>query len=232
MGTMTAIAMGAQVRNNLGGRTTASGDLPDDTNIVVWLNHALNHIASPRVYRHRELQVTTTLALVTGTADYTIGSSPETTAVIAAAIRNPSNTTDRHRLHPIRDREAFDISGVAPAGRPYHYALFGATQIEVLPAPSSTYNAWNLYVRRYVVPTQFALTGSTLQAVASPLHTFFDEALIVGATWRGWRFLQDWERADQAKLEFGQVINEVTERMDVEAEDTDFGPALYVEESM
>ncbi len=233
MGTMTASAMGEQVRQNLGNRTTSSGDLPTDVNIVVWLNWSLLHIASPKVYRHRELQVTTTLALATNTSLYTIG-TPETLGIHSVVIRNPSNVTDRSRLTPMRDREAFEISGVNSSSRPTHYSLYGATQIEVLPAPSSGYNAWNLYVRRQVTPTLFTLDGSSLLKTTetSPLHTVFDEALVEGATWRGWRFLEQWERANQAKTETGQLINEITERIGLDAEDTDFGPNVVVSEVM
>lgn len=230
MGTMTGPEIATLVRGNLGNRS--STDVPDAT-LLWFVNWTLLHLASPRVYRHRELQETRSTTLVTGTALYNIvASGSPALAVDSVVIAHPTDSHRRRRLDPMRDRDAFDISGVMTASEPQWYAKWGETQIELLPAPGSTYNAWNLHIRYLAPPTLFVVGDMGSGTTTTPYSPLWDEVVVQGATWRGWRWLREWERAEQAKGEFGQLINETASRVDVEAEDNDFGPPLVLAGAM
>lgn len=231
MGTMTGAEFYTELKAGLGQQTTTS--LPA-ANAVWMLNWTLDHLASPRIYRHPELQETTSQTLVTGTALYNIvgGSSGETIALNSVVIAHPTDTYRRRRLRRLRDRDAFEESGRRPAQEPLFYAQWGSSQIEVLPAPSSNENGWSLFIRRIKAPAKWTSANLTAGSVVSPYATCWDEAILQGALWRGWRWLTNWERAEQAKGEFGQLVNEIAERQRVEAEDDDFGPDMVVDEVM
>lgn len=219
-----------QSRAILGNRNVA--DIPNAT-MLPWTNWALDQLSSPRVYRHPELWDLTSQTLVAATRLYTIDTAQaavDTVAVLSAVIVSSTDATQRIRLRPIRMRDGFAAAGRVTAGTPLEYSLYSATQIELYPTPSSGYSAWNLLIRRIKVATQFTVAGIATEK--SPLHRFFDEAIVMGTVWRGWRHLKETLRAEAAKAEFAQCVNEITDRLSLEAEDRDFGPEVYVEESM
>lgn len=231
MGTMTGVEFYTELKAALGQQTTTSFPA---ANAVWCLNFTLDHLASPKVYRHPELQETTTGTLGTGTRLYNIvgGSSGETIALDSVVIAHPTDTYRRRRLQRLRARDAFEESGRRPNQEPLWYSQWGASQIEVHPAPSATENGWSLLIRRIKAPAKWTSGNLTSGSVVSPYATVWDEAILQGAIWRGWRWLTNWERAEQAKGEFGQLVNEIADRLRVEAEDDDFGPDMVIDEVM
>jgi hypothetical protein len=59
----------------------------------------------------------------------------------------------------------------------------------------------------------------TAGAGTTAIHERWDEIIVEGATWRGWKDLNNIDRADQARDEFARMINEVTDIAKIEAED-------------
>lgn len=229
-GLLTLQAMVNQTRVILGNRT--STDL-SDTVVVAWYNWTLDQLASPRIYRHPELWDLTSQAFVAGTRLYTIdtaGSPTDTVAVLGVVAVSSTDAAQRFRLRPVRLRDGFEMAGRVASGSPRDYSLYSPTQIEVYDTPSTTYTGWNLLIRRVKVPTAFTVAGIATEK--SPLHRFFDEAMVLGSVWRGWRALKETLRGEAAKAEFGQVVNEITDRLSFEAEDRDFGPEVVIEETM
>lgn len=229
-GLLTITNMLDQVRFILGNRTTT--DIPNAT-ALVWINWTIDQLASPRVYRHPELWDLTSQSLTAGTRLYTIdtaGTPADTVAVISVVAVSSTDPAQRVRLRPVRLRDSFEQAGRVASGNLREYSLYSPTQIEVYDTPSTTYTGWNLLVRRIKVPT--ARLIADIATDKSPLHRFFDEAIVLGAVWRGWRALKEAMRAEQAKSEFGQVVNEIADRLTTEAEDRDFGPEVYVEDTM
>jgi hypothetical protein len=219
-----------QTRAILGNRNAT--DLPNAT-LLPWTNWTLDQLASPRVYRHPELWDLTSQTLATADRLYTIdtaGSPVDTVAILSVVIVSSTDPAQRLRLRPVTLRDGFTDAGRITSGTPVQYSLYSPTEIELYPTPSSTYSTWNLLIRRIKVPTSFTVAGIATEK--SPLHRFFDEALVLGTVWRGWRHQKEVLRAEAAKAEFGQVVNEVTDRLSLEAEDRDFGPEVYVEDGM
>lgn len=218
MGNLTATQLCDEIRLALGSKPVA--DWPNTPNCERRLNESLMHLASPRVYRHRELEVEHTTALVTDQAAYTIDlGGVRTLSTVSLVMVNPADPYDRWRIDPLRERRAHELSGRLTAQRPRAYSMWNTSTLELLPAPSAQYNGWTLSLRRIAMPTLFDLTAAP--NATSPLHEVWDEALILGAVWRSWRTLKEWKLAEATKAETGQLINEIADRMSVEAEDYD-----------
>jgi hypothetical protein len=230
---MTGVEINNALLANLGNRTVT--DVPAATSLV-WINWTMDHIASPRVYRHPELETTTTQLLATGTRTY--GSAAATgilsIAIDSVIIFDTANTANRRRLLKIRSRDVHEERLRSGSGEPRHYTRYGSgtTDIEIMPAPDATHNGWTLSVQRIKKPTLYVSGNLTSGSVLTTFDSQWDEAVVMGATWRGWRALREWERAEAAKKEFGQLVNEIAERQTVEAEDIDYGPPIYLQETM
>jgi hypothetical protein len=233
MGVLNAAEIGAQALILAGNLTTTE---QPDTRTIVCMNWALDHIASPRVYRHRELQTTSTQTITGGTELYNTkgGSTPETLAVDSVVLYDTNSVGNRHRLIKMRDRDAFEESGVVTSGGlPQFYALWGATQLELLPEPSTAYTGWTLLVRRIQKPTYFTLNVAALRTTeTTPFGREWDEAVCLATAWRILRSRWELVRAAEMRAELGLLINETAERLNVEAEDNDYGPPVVVSEAM
>lgn len=223
MGIITAAEMCDEIRLHLNKTET---DWPD-TVCQLPLNQSTLHIASPKVYRHKELEdIDVSTTLVADQSNYHTGtlSTQRTAYLDSLVVSDPDNVTDRWRLQPISEREGHLELGRREAGRPRWYTP-KAGSVDLFPAPSDQYEDFILSVRRIVVPTLFDLT--TTPNGYSQLHEMWDEAIILGAVWRCWRRLKEWQLAEVTKAETGQLINEIADRMKVEAEDFDNVVDLY-----
>lgn len=230
MGVMTGVQFYDLLRADLGNRTTT--DIAAAT-AVHWFNWVIDHLSSPRVYRHRELEETTTQTMVASTRVYTIAAATGvgTVAVDSVVIFDPNNTQRKIRLQPLRSRDVHEMSQQMQPGEPNSYSWWGSTQIEVMPAPDAAH-VWTLSIRRIKKPTLYTSGNLTSGSVLSPYDSQWDQVISTGARWHGWEFLREWERAEKCKREFGQLINEVASRASVESEDVDFGPPLQMMETM
>jgi hypothetical protein len=206
MGAMILTEMEDDVRYIVGGYTTA-----ELSNLLVdrWLRWATLHIARPAVYEHRELFTSGTIPLVTSDRDYAFsvfGSSADNVQAVSLVV----NETRGQRLIPLSLRQMEESaragSGTVQEGRPSHYMLAGTT-LYLYPAPNATHNGDTLRVWFWRKPAALA---------ASPAHELaedWDEVIVAGATWRGFRYLNLQDRAEIAKTEFGQLVNEVADRL-------------------
>jgi hypothetical protein len=201
----------------LGGRQSDDEGMTD-ARVDLFLNWAYRHISRPTIFPHRELQSSTTFTFTTSDGDYAfVADIGLTAASNLVAIRDLVNESQGNRLEPrsIRqlDEFRFDAAGSLIEGRPELYALDGTT-LYVYPAPSSSYNGDTVRLRYWAEIAALASSGA-----ASTLATDWDEVIIQGAVWRGWKALNQPERAEIAKVEFGQLTNEVTDRLSLDVED-------------
>ena len=205
MGAMTLVQMEDDVRWQLGGydSTQISNTAADR-----WLRWAYLHVSRPNIYEHRELLTSATVPLVTSDRDYTLASFATTTDSVNA-VALVMNETRGNRLLPMSLRQIEERArpgGTLMVGRPSHYAIIGPT-LYVYPAPNSTHNADSVRVWYYRKPAALAASP------ASELAEEWDEVIVTGALWRGFRYLNLQDRAEVAKVEFGQLINEVGDRL-------------------
>jgi len=226
VGILTATQMCDEIRLALGQKTVA--DWPNVDRCERRLNESLLHLTSPRVYRHKELVLTDTSTLLVNSGNtYTI--SPITgvrmRALDSIVLVNPADRYDRWKLEPISEREGHETHDKRSDGKPFWYSMIDANSVELFPAPSNQYAGYTMSVRRIVYPTRFDLTNSP--NAVSQLAEDWDEVLILGAVWRSWRTLKEWKLAEVTKAECGQLINEIADRMTLEAEDFRYPVDLY-----
>ena len=219
MGTMTFAEMRDELMFALDnrGETTASGVTPARKSR--WINSAYRHVSMPSVFRHRELEVSQDVTLVTSTASYSLNSD-------LWAIQSVYNTTSlrERRLRP-RSMRQLD-SMLTTLGEPTLYARWGNT-IHLRRVPSSSFNGDTLRVRYWDRPSLLSADSDL-----SVLTDEWDEIIIMGARWRGWLWMNVPDRAEQARQDFGRMINEITDTFQLEGEDTDWNPEVYVDDPM
>ena len=91
----------------------------------------------------------------------------------------------------------------------------GAGQVLVVDRrPSSGEVGQILLVRGYRIPTRLSSSGDTTE-----IHDLWDEAITLGAIWRGWRTLGRADRAAFAKGDFADMVNDIRDHAGVDAED-------------
>jgi hypothetical protein len=205
MGALSLQTMRDDLRYIVGGYTSTE---LSDTLVDRWLRFAYLHVARPAIYQHRELLTSGTVPLVTSDRDYTFTAFGTSTDNVQA-IKLVVNETRGQRLRPLSLRQIEERArpgGTLLTGRPTHYAAEGSN-LYVLPAPNATHNGDTVRVWFWRKPVALAASP------ASELAEDWDEVIVVGATWRAWRYLNLADRAELAKAEFGQLANEVADRL-------------------
>ena len=226
MGSLTLAEMREELRFTLGGRSSA--DLPN-TNVDRWLTWSYHHISQPTVYPHRELLTNGTTTLATDDRDIPFTDfSSVTNNEDVVAVRSLINETHNRRLVPRArwqiEEKARDRDGTVFSGEPVEYAVDDET-IYLYRAPSSTYNGDTIRLHHWRPPV--ALTSS---GAASELATIWDEVIVQGGVWRGWRALDVPDRSELAKVEFATLVNEVTNRLALDvSEDWHRAQAVEIE---
>lgn len=206
-GVMTLAEMRTELRYNLDNRTDIS-----DAQLTRWLQRTYFHVGQPDIFRHRELQGTQLVTCVAQTFAYPIEDD-------AFAIYTVRNNTVGFKLRP---RTYMFIQELTRHfGRAAYYALWERDLI-LFPTPDTQNAGQVLDVSYYKRPGNLTDSG----AAASVLTPEWDEIIIEGAKWRAWRTLNQPERALDAKETFGALINEMTQTLRVDGEDSGFGVEL------
>lgn len=224
MGAATLQDLRDELRFAVGGYQSSATELPD-TRVDRWLRWAQLHVARPAIYPHRELMTSGTFMLVTSQAPYPFtgfGTSVDN----VQAIRRIHYETRGHRLRPMSHRQYLEAarnqSGVLNTGEPQSYAVEGSN-LYVEPAPSSTYNGGTVRVFFFRKPVALAASPAT------ELAEDWDEVILQGGVWRAFKALNVADRAEIAKIEFGQLINEVRDRLREDAQQDHDGHSFEVE---
>lgn len=206
MGAMTLVQMEDDVRYVVGGYTTTE---LSNTLVDRWLRWSLLHVGRPGIYEHRELFTSGTVTMATNDRDYgftTFGTTNDNVQAVSLVV-NESRGQRFGRMSLRQFEESSRLgTGAFQQGRPSHYMIAG-TNLYVYPAPSATYNGDTVRVWFWRKPAALA---------ASPAHELaedWDEVIVAGATWRAFRYLNLQDRAEIAKAEFGQLVNEVGDRL-------------------
>lgn len=208
MGVLTRDQMVTEVRFGIGGRNL---DI-ESTRIVYWLDWTYQHCSHPSVYPHRQLQSNGTFALANGDDNYNFTDvTGVTDPTHVMAIRLLFNQTRGTRIVPKSLRQMEELrwigSGNKVTGPPDYYSIEGTT-LQLSPVPGSANTGDTVALFYWKSPGQLSSSGP-----ASIFATEWDEILIQGGIWRGLRFIGQTERAETAKVEFGQLINEVQNRV-------------------
>jgi hypothetical protein len=197
-----------------------------DSQLERWINWSYVHISQPKVHRHQPLQAEGSVTLVLDEVQYDIPTELGYAlwGIYGVWYVEGSSITDR-TLRRQRLRGGFDVrstdEGSLGQGRPTRYSVWGQTAtsdggqvINLDRRPSAGDAGRVLLVRGYRTPT--LLTDDTHTTVLNPL---WDEVIVVGATWRGFRELGENARAEVNRQSYGLLINEQQDSRRLDAED-------------
>ena len=186
-----------------------------------WINWSYLHISQPNIHPHQSLQATGTVPLVLDQVEYPLTGlgfvlwGVYSCTYIKGTTVAPTNY--RRRLKGGGDIRWLDAQ-FASSGEPSSYAVWGGAAggqtLHINARPSSGVVGNLLLIRGYKQPT--LLAADTDKTV---MHDLWDEAILLGARWRGWRSLTRPERAEIARVEFGLQVNEIQNALKLDASD-------------
>lgn len=186
-----------------------------------WINWSYLHVSQPNIHPHQPLQATGTMPLVAGQVEYPLTSLGFTLwgiyNITYIAGTTTALTNMRRRLRPAGDIRWLDPQFYG-TGEPSRYAVWGGAAtgqtIHINAQPSSGIAGNLLLVRGYKQPTRL-----TDPAHVTVLHDLWDECILLGGRWRGWRELNRPERAEITRVEFGLQVNEVQNALKLDVQD-------------
>ena len=195
--------------------------VPDST-IDRAVNDTYRQVSMPSVYRHRALERTGSWTIAADDVDYAysalsgLGTGETVWGLFDVTYIQGSSATDfslnRYRLRPAEMRW-LDRLGLLPQGPPRRYFVW--QNVLYLDArPTSNEAGHLLQARCYVRPPK--LTATSDKTVLDPE---WDEPIVVGAQWRIWRSLNQMDIASELKVEYGDLVNEITRVHVLEGED-------------
>lgn len=209
MGDMTLAESIVEVRQDLDGRSIIA--LPD-ARIERWLKWTLDHVANPKVYMHPRLYITENVTLVTATSQYVLGTNDREIWLVIG-VKNTQALTG-YPLYP-KNRKWFRRRIQDAPGRPSYYmhtsTAAALNVLQLYNAPDATHNGQVLEVEEYVKHVDWETAEYTV------LDAMWDEVVVMGAIWRGWRSLNQPVFADRALADYASLINEIRERDGLEA---------------
>lgn len=206
-----------------------------NTELDRWLNWTYIQISNPGVARHRALQDNFTIALVLNQISYDVSVTASTfhvagihDVVYIDGANITDNTLTRRKLKGSQDIRTMETRPFS-TGPPTRYSLQGELGglglnlgliINTQPSAAEVGNLLLVNCWRYPA----VLTG-VATTVLSPV---WDEVIIVGAAWRGWRDLNQPDRANEMKQQFAELTQAISSKIDVTAEDweTRFQPDI------
>lgn len=201
MGTLTRAEMRADLYLLLNSRDEVDASVAAGAaRLDRFLQWSYARVQLPTVFRHVELQTAQTITLVTSTQSY---------ALTLWAIDHVRYNNVPRLLQPMT-REQLSMMTSVPGGPPTRFARWG-TNLYTDYTPTSVQNGHTLTVYGWA---NTATLASTL--AASVLHPVWDEVIVTGAAWRGWRSLGDHGRADMFREEYAALVQDNREVMAIE----------------
>lgn len=228
MGDLNLDDFRGEVRARVGGLSPSSSAWPT-ARVDRWINWAYRWVAQPRVYEHPNLEVDFGQPLATNTVSYTL--TDPASAIdgffkiqsvhviddtsVTSATRNPTWSQSAHdRLLRHTTYQRLRRLGAPYPGPPALWTRWrGRLYIDKVP-PSSDVGKL-LLLHGYARPVAMSATSSV-----TAMDPEWDEVITVGASWRGWLARGNADMAEDARENFGQLVNEVAGQgmMDGEAD--------------
>ncbi len=200
-----------------------------DARLNRWIGFGVDFVSHPSVFAHRELQTEGTITLVTNDNDYTVSAigGINVTAIrnvyhILATVSTP--TAIKRKLKP-KNIKWFDQRTLATGGPLYAYAIDGGL-IHVANVPSVTENGQLLRVRFWREHPALADGTATL------IPRMWDEIVLQVAQWIAELRLGYRELAAETRENIDPMINSLSTRQGLEANDTEWVSEVITESVM
>lgn len=164
-----------------------------------FLNWSYQRLQLPTVFEHLETQTSQSVVLVAGTDNYAL-------TMFALDHIRYDNFSKVLRPMSLQQRNNTTIN----VGQPARFARWG-TRIYLDYNPSSAQAGHTLTAYGWATPIALATPNA-----ASILNAVWDEVIVIGAAWRGWRSLGDQPKADLYREEYGALVNDNRSVLQVE----------------
>ena len=197
MSRMTAEDIVNTTRRTLGNPDT---DTLSDTDILRYLNQVYYRLSGR--FDHPELRSITTVATVSGTAEY------ELSATDIASFLDAVDTTNTSPIVMISQDMYYQWdSGVGTTGTPTHFFVSGsssnALKVTFYPKPDSVCTIVFPYIKR---PAELVLSPTPTSPI---LNEAWDEALLSATVAKSAKAIGDYERATTFMAEYTSLVNEI-----------------------
>lgn len=211
MGLLTAVELETELYYALDSADEFDPSTPAGAaNCLRALNFSYMRLQLPSVFDHIEKQTTQAIVLATGTGSYPI--------TLRELDHIRYNNIPR-RLKPFNIRRR--SQGLQSPGSPTRYARWGSS-IYLDFIPTLAENGHTLTAYGWAEPTQLV----TSSGAASILNSVWDEVILVGGKWRGWRRLGEGVKADMHREEYAAMVNDNKSVLQAEAFDQGFAPEI------
>ena len=186
MARLTGADMLSIVRDSLGGETS---ETISDTRIMRYINQSYLELCSS--YQFDQLQTTTSITTVSGTADY------ELSVDTVLNIHDVVDTTNTNRLRTMNEYQYNSFTqGGTQSGTPQYWFIHGVGdnnrfKIRLWPTPAGAYS---LTVHINKKPTELVATPLE-SATSTIIPEQWDDSIIYRAVSRGWAMLGDPDNA-------------------------------------
>lgn len=176
-----------------------------------WINQALREFGY--AFKFHELETSTAFVTVSAQSIYGIGSDIAITNF--RAVDELRRTAPEDRLGRIvpETRSQYnlkigDINNVDSYNNPTHYHRW-ANNIYFRPIPDAT-------AVTIIMDYFKSITSLTLDAHLSPFHEDWDEAIITGALYRGFRYFGEYDRYQNVRNDFLGIVRSRSSEMELE----------------
>jgi hypothetical protein len=227
MGTMDGQSFIDDVRMALDNRADAGAS---NTRLLRWINHAYFHMTYPSVHAFENFRTTYDITLVQDDADYTLVEGTVGYRVLATRSVHhldaaaPTFSTRRSRLDP-RNVRWYD-ERIHSNGPPRYYVVGEGEQILISPVPGAAEAGEVLRLRLWREADP--LLVGTVTAVPS----YFDEVLVLGAQAVSEYRLGYRDRARETLEHYASMLNDPSQKDEIEGEDWGFEAQLQQEPIM
>ena len=229
MGTLNLESFRAELLFDLRNRTDTSGsDGLSTARQDSYINAGYLWATHPSVFRHRELQTSYTIPLVSGTSSYVF--TPNAGVVMTAlryathvAAATDDLTARRVKLLP-QDEQWFQ-SRSHNTGAPRNFCVRGSSLI-LSPVPSANETGQVLAIGAWREPAVLIAGQTTV------LSTLWDEIIVLAARWRAELHLGYRDLAETTKLDLTALVNEYRDFESLQGEDWDWAVEVRTESAM
>jgi hypothetical protein len=217
MGTMTLANIRDEVKLRLQNRSDTG---VSDARILQWVNMAYNHMTHPSIHEFEQLSVKNTIALVADTREYALTTATlghEMIAIRTIHFINATSETLTDRRHRLRPRDIRQLDNKQPtSSEPRYYYLNEGQNLIVDPYPGTAEAGKVLLIRYWREVAPFAQDANV-----SVLPNYYDEVLVLGALYRAEEVLEYRDRAEETRQNYVNLLNDASEKPEVEADDWD-----------
>ena len=217
MGTLQLSEIRTEIGLRLDNRTD---NAMSSANVNRWINMAYYHMTHPSIHQFEELSVKIEITLVVNQREYDL--HEDTLGHRMIAIRtvhyihatSENLTSRRHRLKP---RAIQQLDNRQPtSSEPRYYYMNESDNIIVDPYPNSGAADNKLIMRYWRQPTILST-----DAQLSVMPDYYDELLVLGGLYRAEEVLNYRDRAEETKQNYVNLLNDASEKQDIEAYDWD-----------